>query len=207
MAISITPTNAYAWKARGHMVTAAIAWDQMTPAAQARASALLRLKPQYNGWVAGVPTATRDKVAFVVAATWPDRIRGLECDRSHPAPCYRDDGYEPPDAGSDLNIGYADMRLRKYWHFKDLAFSPDGTAVAEPFAHNAESQIAMFDAALANASLGDEAKSYDLAWSFTSWETCTSRFTRYRGSRAKPRTGTAAATASRSACPLARRVA
>jgi hypothetical protein len=164
VALTLTSAPAEAWNARGHMVTAALAWEQMTPAARARASALLRLNPQYDDWVSGVSAANRDKVAFIVAATWPDRIRGLKCDSRTPPPCYRDEGYTPPDASADLNIGYADMRLRRYWHFKDLAFSPDGTETKEAFAHNAETQIVMFEAALGDASLADEAKSFDLAW-------------------------------------------
>jgi len=56
------------------------------------------------------------------------------------------------------------MRLRRCWHFKDLAFSPDETQTEEAFVHNAETQIILFDTAMGNAALADEAKSYDLAW-------------------------------------------
>lgn len=78
--------------------------------------------------------------------------------------CYRDDGYTPADADSDLEIGYADMRLRRYWHFKDLPFSDDGTALKPPFAANAETRIVATSASLASSRLSDESKSYDLAW-------------------------------------------
>jgi hypothetical protein len=95
---------------------------------------------------------------------WPDELRNMVCTQGSPSPCYRDDGYTPPDAGTGINTGYADLRLRKYWHFEDLGFSPDGTPIKEPFAFNAETQIAAFDAALGDAGLSDGAKSYDLAW-------------------------------------------
>lgn len=160
----VAASPAHAWNARGHMTVAAVAWSQMTPAAQTRATALLQLNPQYASWTAGVAAAQRDQVAFVKAATWPDELRNFVCSPTRPAPCYRDDGYTPPDAGADLNIGYADMRLRKYWHFEDLAFSMDGTPVEEPLGFNAETQIIAFEAALENGSVSDEAKSYDLAW-------------------------------------------
>lgn len=155
---------AHAWNARGHMTVAAVAWDQLTPAVHARATALLKLNPRYSIWINGISAADRDEVAFVKAATWPDELRGLACSATHPAPCYRDDGYTPADAGTDLNIGYADMRLRKYWHFAGLAFSMDGTAIEPPFTFTAETQIVSFESALADASLSDGAKSYDLAW-------------------------------------------
>jgi hypothetical protein len=104
----------------------------------------------------------QSEVAFVRAATWPDEIRGMVC-ASGPR-CYRDDGYTPADADSDLEIGYADMRLRRYWHFKDLPFSDDGTALKPPFASNAETRIVATSASLASTRLSDEAKSYDLVW-------------------------------------------
>ncbi|MDB5704265.1 MAG: phospholipase nuclease protein [Sphingomonas bacterium] len=163
-ALVVASAPAAAWNARGHMMVAAVAWSQMTPAARARATALLKLNPRYAEWTRGVANAERDEVAFVKAATWPDELRNMVCTQGTPSPCYRDDGYTPPDAGAGINTGYADLRLRKYWHFEDLGFSPDGTPINEPFAFNAETQIAAFDTALGDASLSDGAKSYDLAW-------------------------------------------
>lgn len=155
-------TPAQAWNARGHMTVAAIAWSKMSTKARARAAALLKLNPRYPAWTQGVPRNRQALVAFVRAATWPDEIRGMVC-ASGPE-CYRDDGYTPADADSDLEIGYADKRLRRYWHFKDLPFSDDGTALKQPFAANAETRIVATSASLASPRLSDEAKSYDLAW-------------------------------------------
>lgn len=160
----LAASPAYAWNARGHMTVAAVAWSQMTPTAQAHASALVKLNPRYAAWISGASAADRDEVAFVKAATWPDELRSFACSATHPSPCYQDDGYTPADAGTDLNIGYTDMRLRKYWHFAGLAFSMDGTPVEAPFAFNAQTQIIAFEAALSDAALSDGAKSYDLVW-------------------------------------------
>lgn len=98
------------------------------------------------------------------AATWPDDLRGRTC-KNPPAPdCIRDDGYTPADANADLNIGYNDHRLRRYWHFEDLPFSDDGTPLEQPFAPNAETQINFFSQSLSDDSVSEDAKSFDLAW-------------------------------------------
>ena len=62
--ISLFSFSAEAWHAAGHMMVAAIAWDQLTPAARIRATALLKLNPDYDKWVAGIPDADKDKTAF-----------------------------------------------------------------------------------------------------------------------------------------------
>lgn len=157
-----TAGPAHAWNARGHMTVAAVAWSQMSARSRVRAAALLKLNPRYADWTQHVPEPHKAQIAFVEAATWPDEIRGKTCPGS--PDCYRDDGYSPPDAASDQNIGYADHRLRRYWHFKDLPFSADGTPLKQPFSPNAETQIDAFAASLSNPRIVDEAKSYNLAW-------------------------------------------
>lgn len=153
---------AAAWNGRGHMVVAAVAWDEMTPAARARASTLLKLNPRYAAWTSNVPDNLKDEIAFVKAATWPDELRKMVC--STGPQCIHDDRYTPADADADLNIGYADHRLRRYWHFKDLAFSTDSTTLKEPFSPNAETQIVAFSESLGKPDLNDEAKSFNLSW-------------------------------------------
>lgn len=153
---------ATAWNGRGHMIVAAIAWAEMTPGARARASQLLKLNPKYDEWTDNLPNNQKGEIAFIKAATWPDALRGMVC--SSGPDCIRDDGYAPADADSDLNIGYADHRLRRYWHFKDLPFSSDGTTITQPFSPNAETQIVAFSDSLARTDLNDEAKSFNLSW-------------------------------------------
>jgi hypothetical protein len=156
------PARAFAWNPYGHMVVAASAWDQIgRPAVRKRITALLKLNPQYEDWIKGVPAARRDRVAFVMAATWPDFIKS--------APGYAADGDNrgntpanvPP---SSQNIGYADRLMHKYWHFIDVPFSPDGTATRGPNFVNAKTQIAAFRAALKSPAVSDDIKSYDLVW-------------------------------------------
>ncbi len=59
----------------GHMAVAAVAWTHMTPAAQARAAALLKLNPDYAKRIADAAPGDEDRTAFLRAATWPDEIK------------------------------------------------------------------------------------------------------------------------------------
>ena len=149
-------TNALAWNEFGHMTVAAIAYDHLTPSAQAKVAALLKLNPNYNKWTAGVPKKERTRVAFILAATWPDFIKH--------APGYQNDGNRPSDPGAGQNIGYQDKLQHRYWHFIDLPFSPDGTPLVDPVTPNAKSQIALFRETLHGSTASDEVKSYDLVW-------------------------------------------
>jgi hypothetical protein len=151
----LAASGAGAWNGKGHMTVAAAAWKQMTPDARAKASALLRLNPDYPNWVRGVHGQDVDAVAFVKAATWPDQIRST----------YQEDGSSPPGAATDAqNIGFSDCLKHRYWHFKDIPFSTDGTALEDAQEPNALTQIRAFSAALASSGTSDEIKSYDLAW-------------------------------------------
>ncbi len=146
---------AAAWNAKGHMTVAAVAWKNMTPQSRAKASALLRLNPDYPVWVRGVPAADVDVVAFLRASTWPDQIRST----------YQDDGSSPANRPTDAqNIGFADCLKHRYWHFRDIPFSRDGTRLEQPEDPNALTQIRAFSAAIANPGTSDDVKSYDLAW-------------------------------------------
>lgn len=149
-----TASPALAWNARGHMIVATIAWDQMTPAAKARAIELLRLNPNYDDWIEGVPADLRDVVAFANATTWPDDIRSQ----------YIDDGYVIVEPRASQNIGYADRYVHRYWHFMDIPFSPDGTPLRQPETPNAVTRIADFTDALGSTSASDDIQSYDLVW-------------------------------------------
>jgi hypothetical protein len=149
-------TRASAWNDFGHMVVAAIAYDYLTPTARAQVDALLKLNPSYQDWVTRIDKQDRRKVAFMKAATWPDMIK---IDYR-----YRSDGDRPngPDAGR--NIGYADKLIHRYWHYIDIPFSPDGTALTDPDIPNVQTQIVAFRQTLKDAGASDELKSYDLVW-------------------------------------------
>jgi len=139
------------------MQVAEIAWQHLTTASRERVSELLELNPNYHTWIAKVPAAKRRQVAFVMAATWPDFIKT--------APGYSNDtDTPPPGPASSQNIGYSDHLQHRYWHFIETPFSTDGTALVQPAAPNAKTQIELFTAAIARADARDGIKSYDLVW-------------------------------------------
>jgi hypothetical protein len=147
---------ALAWNDFGHMTAAALAFEQLTPAARSGTAQLLRLNPSYPEWVAGVSPAERDEVAFVRAATWADWIKH--------APGYIDDGQQPVAADAARNIGYADHLQHRYWHYIDVPFTPDHTPT-RPAAHpNAQTQISAFQRTLSSLHASPALKSYDLVW-------------------------------------------
>lgn len=156
-ALLLCATPARAWNDRGHMVIAALAYEQLDATVKARVDTLLRLNPQYGSWTNGVSKSLAREVAFVRAATWPDFIKAKTSG-------YTDDGAQPSGPESSQNIGYADKLQHRYWHYVDLPFSSDGTPVEDPVAPNAETQIEAFRAALSSANVSDDVKGYDLVW-------------------------------------------
>ncbi|WP_316176322.1 S1/P1 nuclease [Bradyrhizobium sp. SZCCHNRI1073] len=149
-----SPANA--WNLRGHMMIAAMAWDQLTPKSKARVSQLLRLNPNYSDWVDGFSSREKSKAAFARAAGWPDDIKRDSG--------YTNDGEDPSGPDASKNIGYDDKLMHRYWHYKDIAFSPDDTPTKDSPEPNAETQILAFRDTLASPTASDELKSYDLVW-------------------------------------------
>lgn len=148
---------AFAWNSFGHMEVAYVAYQSLTPAARARANALLKLNPNYDKWVSWLPAGTsdtdKDMMIFMLAATWPDEIRG---DHS-----YISDGR--PGANPTANGGYGDKMVHQAWHFVDTPFSTDNTPLPPLPTPNAEDRITLFRQVLASSS-PDALKSYDLTW-------------------------------------------
>jgi S1/P1 nuclease len=157
----------FAWNDRGHMTVAYLAYKQLGPRARERVDALLKLNPSYPDWVAKidkeVPNASQEDknlMVFMLAATWPDKIKGDKA--------YKSDGSDRgnrPDGSPDptRNSGYDDFLMHKYWHFIDTPFSVDGTALPPIPVPNAQERIGVFRATLASGS-PDPLKSYDLVW-------------------------------------------
>jgi hypothetical protein len=147
----------------GHMAVAYLAYQRLKPATRKRVAALLKLNPYYKIWQLAIPAGTSpseaNRMIFMFAATWPDEIKG--------DPAYQDDGTNGGNtpAGPDVsrNIGYEDHLRHKYWHFIDVPFSQDGTALHDAPSPNAQTQIAAFRAVLASRQ-SDDVKSYDLSW-------------------------------------------
>jgi len=144
---------AFAWWDQGHMQIAALAYEQLDPAARATADRLIELNPEYAAWTAGVPDDQKAEAAFVRAAVWADDIKS--------DPDYTRDTVEAPTAAR--NVGYADHLVHDYWHYIDLPFSTDETPVHSPDTPNALTQIQLLTTTLASDA-SDDLKSYDLVW-------------------------------------------
>jgi len=148
--------TASAWDGFGHMMVASIAYDGLTPVARKKAVKLIKLNPDYKVWIKGVAKAKQNKTAFVMAATWPDAIKGKKT--------YTNDGEHPTNPNAAANIGYSDKLMHRYWHYIDEPFSPDGTPLAQPQVPNAQTQIAEFRKTLGLPGAANNLKSYDLIW-------------------------------------------
>jgi hypothetical protein len=80
VALAMLPAPAHAWDQVGHRVIARIAWESMSPAARAKAIALLLAAPEDSELPAllpadGRPLAERERELFEAAAFWADQIR------------------------------------------------------------------------------------------------------------------------------------
>src|SRR5690349_12368814 len=73
---------AFGWNDGGHMLTALVAWHQMSDANRAWAIALLERHPRFrqdfvDAMPPGLSDADRARWIFARAATWPDVARGF----------------------------------------------------------------------------------------------------------------------------------
>ena len=167
VALLLPAPAARAWNDHGHMVVAALAYRQLTPGARARATALVRLNPEYARWIAGVAPADRDQVAFLRASTWADAIKRdaryvNDPDRPRGGPAMA--AAAVAEARPRPAPGYEDRLQHRDWHFIDLAFSADDTRGRRPPAPNVETQIAALRTTLAARDAPDLQKSHDLVW-------------------------------------------
>jgi len=131
---------AVAWNDQGHMMVAAVAYDQLKPKVKQRVGQLLALDKY--------PTKGRDnarpedhaKAVFMMAATAPDAIKDKT---AHPE--YINDGEDPTKSpAASLNEGFEDMNMHKYWHYVDIPFSPDNTSLVQPPTVNVQERIGVF---------------------------------------------------------------
>jgi hypothetical protein len=173
----ITAVPAFAWDSFGHMEVACVAYQQLTPQIQQRATALLKLNPNYTTWSGWVPSSAsaidKDMMIFMMAATWPDEIKGLKNKPPPTNPVTGDPYVTDGSIGGDrpegspnptANTGYSDDSMHKYWHFVDTPFSTDGTPLTTIPTPNAEERITLFRGVLASTTATDDLKSYDLSW-------------------------------------------
>ena len=129
--------RALAWGPGGHMIVASIAYQQMPPAAQQQATAILQAHPAMAKWKEQLekdhPTDP-GAYFFMRASTWPDDIRRNNSPYDHPAWHYVDYPLIPPDfpfvAGRDpqdnilFGINESEKTLR------DPAANPEQRAAA-----------------------------------------------------------------------------
>jgi hypothetical protein len=148
---------ARAWWDAGHMQIAYVAYKKLDPPVKDKVDVLLRLNPDYGKWTAGITEPKTAKLyAFVHAATWADDIKTKEYN-------YTRDKVDSPTAGQ--NIGYADKNQHAYWHYKDINWSPDGTALPPQDPVDLVTQLTKMIAALPPTSgASDDVRSYDLVW-------------------------------------------
>jgi hypothetical protein len=157
------PPPLFGWNGLGHMAVAYVAYQHLDQTRRDRVAVLLRRNPDYSKWLTKIPPGTslkdRRMMLFMIAATWPDQIRNK--------PGYTDDGTDdgnrPSGPTSSQNIGYRDHLHHKYWHFANVPFSQDGTALPETPSPSVQTQIDAFRVVLASDAR-DSLKSYDLVW-------------------------------------------
>ena len=98
----ILPTSALAWNEKGHMVTARLAWRQLTPQQRDQIVAILKQHPHYEEHLAAHrPNGfSEDEWVFMRATTWADWVRGRQ-QFDHPTWHYINYPIVPP--GSSVN--------------------------------------------------------------------------------------------------------
>lgn len=173
---------ALGWGNRGHELVAYLAYVHAEGDVRERIDQLVALNPCYAQWKDTVAKDTEissdlDKRAalFMLAATWPDAIKG----RSYACPqknafIATDGGVgldgkfnvnvPPEDKGlASQNLGYDDDRRHQYWHFIDTPYTMDGSKTYPAATPNAVTELEVLSAALKKSD--DAARnSYDLAW-------------------------------------------
>jgi hypothetical protein len=93
---------ALGWDNTGHETMAAITFAELSPAARAAVTGLLKEHPRYDkDLLAGKPEGMdADEYAFMIAATWPDMVRAqnhpMHFVANHPAWHYIDIAYVQP---------------------------------------------------------------------------------------------------------------
>ncbi len=81
--LAFSVPRAAAWNGTGHMVTAAIAYDNLSPKTKAAVTALLKTHRDYPLWMREKPAGYTDSArwAFMKASVWPDDVRKTPDDR------------------------------------------------------------------------------------------------------------------------------
>ena len=105
---ALHPGFAHAWNAAGHRLSAAIAWQQLSPPSRDFIATALSRHPDYARWVEKARSSEPADI-FAEASTWPDDIRH--------DPRFYNDGREP---ATPALPGLSDTARHKRWHYVDL---------------------------------------------------------------------------------------
>jgi hypothetical protein len=130
----------FAWSGPGHMVIAAEAYRQLSPALQARVTEILKSHPDYAKWLTSNAKAENAMdlplYIFMRASTWPDEIRrggGADSQYDHPHWHYIDYPLRPPTfpmepaPSPDDDVLYGVAQCEKF--LSDPATAPELKAV------------------------------------------------------------------------------
>jgi hypothetical protein len=101
--LATLPASAFAWNAKGHMVSARLAWRQLTDGQRTKVSALLKKHPHYAEYLAAQRPEgfTEEEWAFMRAATWADWVRSRHREFDHPTRHYINYPIVPPGSAFD----------------------------------------------------------------------------------------------------------
>jgi hypothetical protein len=145
-AVCLAAGPGLAWNRAGHMVMGAIAYDDLqhtSPATVARVVAILRQHPQYESrWMqqlVGMSEEDQARFLFMLAARWPDDIRG-------------DKAFDHP-----------------LWHYIDYPYKPPGQPASVPApAPDQENMVSAFqrNVAVIQSAASDSEKAIALCWIF-----------------------------------------
>jgi hypothetical protein len=139
----------FGWIATGHIVTAMVAWEDLTPKTRASVLELLKQHPRFEKDLLqdlpddATPEET-DRFAFAKAATWPDMVRAQDNPMhtlySHPA-----------------------------WHFIDIPFVHGAPAAPEPASnqpgpHNIVEALQKFSVEMKDPAVPEVQRSIDVCW-------------------------------------------
>ena len=105
---ALHPGFAHAWNAAGHRLSAAIAWQQLSPPSRDFIATALSRHPDYARWVEKARSSEPADI-FAEASTWPDDIRH--------DPRFYNEGREP---ATPALPGLSDTARHKRWHYVDL---------------------------------------------------------------------------------------
>lgn len=160
LALALSATlvpQAFAWDEMGHMMVAAVAYEQLTPAVRTRVNHLLQLNPSYKQWAAGKHAGPRDELIFMQASTWADDIKTK--------PGYINDEDSATTGDEAAPTGYADMRQHRSWHYASTPIStnPRSEPLGPAPTPNLITQIAALRQEL-GSDAPDEVRSYALVW-------------------------------------------